>query len=42
LEYTNVDQIVVSEIEVLIQKSLEIQWDYKNIVKRKGALERLK
>jgi Domain of unknown function (DU1801) len=42
LEYTNVDQIIVSEIEVWIQKSLEIQWDYKNIVKRKGVLERLK
>lgn len=25
-----------------LQKSREIQWDYKNIVKRKGKLERLK
>lgn len=24
------------------QKSRQIQWDYKNIVKRKGRLERLK
>ena len=25
-----------------LQKAREIQWDYKNIVKRKGLLERLK
>ncbi len=25
-----------------LEKSREIQWDYKNIVKRKGKLERLK
>jgi len=25
-----------------LQKSRDIQWDYKNIVKRKGVLERLK
>jgi hypothetical protein len=25
-----------------LKKSKEIQWDYKNIVKRKGVLERLK
>lgn len=25
-----------------LKKSAEIQWDYKNIVKRKGRLERLK
>jgi hypothetical protein len=42
LEYTNVDQIQVDKIEGLLQKAVEIQWDYKNIVKRKGVLERLK
>jgi uncharacterized protein YdhG (YjbR/CyaY superfamily) len=42
LEYTNVDQIQTDEIESLLQKAVEIQWDYKNIVKRKGVLERLK
>jgi hypothetical protein len=25
-----------------LEKSEQIQWDYKNIVKRKGKLERLK
>jgi hypothetical protein len=25
-----------------LKKSIAIQWDYKNIVKRKGKLERLK
>ena len=28
--------------KVELQKAKEIQWDYKNIVKRKGILERLK
>jgi uncharacterized protein YdhG (YjbR/CyaY superfamily) len=42
LEFTNVDQIQTDEVEKLLQKAIEIQWDYKNIVKRKGVLERLK
>lgn len=25
-----------------LKKSREIQWDYKNLIKRKGKLERLK
>ena len=38
---------IVTEIETIhlkrwLKKSKEIQWDYKNIVKRKGKLERLK
>jgi hypothetical protein len=34
----------ISEIDLIrwLKKSREIQWDYKNIVKRKGKLERLK
>jgi hypothetical protein len=34
----------VDEIAIIrwLQKSRTIQWDYKNIVKRKGKLERLK
>jgi hypothetical protein len=42
LEYTDVDQIKIDLVEELLQKAIEIQWDYKNIVKRKGVLERLK
>src|SRR5262245_42161452 len=40
--YTSVDQIVAKDLKRWLKKSIEIQWDYKNIVKRKGKLERLK
>lgn len=39
--YTSVDQISIEDLKRWLQKSKEIQWDYKNIVKRKGVLERL-
>ncbi len=40
--YTSVDQIVAKDLKRWLEKSIEIQWDYKNIVKRKGKLVRLK
>lgn len=40
--YTHVDQIIEKDMIRWIQKSRDIQWDYKNIVKRKGQLLRLK
>lgn len=40
--YTSVDQININDLKRWLKKSKEIQWDYKNIVKRKGQLERLK
>jgi hypothetical protein len=40
--YTSADQIVVADLERWLAKARDIQWDYKNIVKRKGQLERLK
>lgn len=40
--YTNVDQINEQDLKRWLEKSPEIQWDYKNIVKRKGELLRLK
>ncbi|MFW0738745.1 DUF1801 domain-containing protein [Flavobacterium sp. T12S277] len=40
--YTSVDQINPSDLKRWLKKAREIQWDYKNIVKRKGVLERLK
>lgn len=40
--YTSVDQIKLSEIKQWLEKARNIQWDYRNIVKRKGRLERLK
>ncbi len=40
--YNSADEIKTTDIKRWIEKSIEIQWDYKNIVKRKGKLERLK
>lgn len=42
MRYTSVDQVNVSDLKRWLQKGRDIQWDYKNIVKRKGVLERLK
>ena len=41
ITYTAVQQINQSDLNRWLQKSKDIQWDYKNIVKRKGVLERL-
>jgi hypothetical protein len=40
--YTSVEQINTKELKRWLKKAKEIQWDYKNLVKRKGVLERLK
>lgn len=40
--YNSVNEINTKDLENWLQKAKEIQWDYKNIVKRKGILERLK
>jgi uncharacterized protein YdhG (YjbR/CyaY superfamily) len=40
--YNTVEQINTKDLKRWLKKSREIQWDYKNIVKRKGRLERLK
>ena len=40
--YTSKDQVDLTELKRWLKKSRDIQWDYKNIVKRKGKLERLK
>lgn len=40
--YNSVDEINTGDLKRWLEKSREIQWDYKNIVKRKGVLERLK
>ncbi len=39
--YTHINQIDRSQLAKWLGKSRTIQWDYKNIVKRKGKLERL-
>ena len=40
--YTSVEQVNVKDLKRWLAKSRDIQWDYKNIIKRKGRLERLK
>ncbi len=40
--YNSVEEINENDFKIWLQKSREIQWDYKNIVKRKGELLRLK
>lgn len=40
--YTTKEQVNVSDLKRWLKKAEEIQWDYKNIVKRKGKLERLR
>lgn len=40
--YTSVDQINIKDLKSWLNKSRYIQWDYKNIYKKKGVLDRLK
>lgn len=40
--YTDVVEINETDLKRWLKKAEKIQWDYKNIVKRKGKLERLK
>jgi hypothetical protein len=40
--YTSVKEINKIDLQRWLGKSISIQWDYKNLIKRKGRLERLK
>lgn len=40
--YNDSAEIKVADLRRWLKKSAEIQWDYKNLVRRKGRLERLK
>ena len=40
--YNSVTEVNTNEVIRWLKKSREIQWDYKNLIKRKGKLERLK
>ena len=42
VRYTSADQINKKDLKRWLAKSKKIQWDYKNIVKRKGVLKRLR
>ncbi|MCY1552726.1 hypothetical protein D9M68_891420 [compost metagenome] len=42
MRYTDVTQINTDDLKRWLEKARDIQWDYKNLIKRKGKLERLK
>ncbi|HMO63203.1 MAG TPA: DUF1801 domain-containing protein [Ferruginibacter sp.] len=39
--YNSTDEINTKDLKRWLKKSRTIQWDYKNLIKRKGRLERL-
>lgn len=41
VRYTDVTQIKKGDLKRWLKKAKEIQWDYKNIVKRKGVLKKI-
>ncbi len=40
--FNEISEIRKEDVHRWLRKAQEIQWDYKNLVKRKGKLERLK
>ena len=40
--YTSAEQVDAELLRKWLEESRAVQWDYKNIVRRKGKLERLK
>ncbi len=42
IRFTSADQIDSRDLDRWLEKARTIQWDYKNLIKRKGVLERLK
>lgn len=40
--YTHISQVDLVSLQRWLQKAREIQWDYKNIVKNKGKLSKLR
>jgi hypothetical protein len=42
IRYTTVEQVTTGELRRWLAEGRDVQWDYKNIVRRKGRLERLR
>ena len=38
--YTSVSEVIKNDLKRWLDKSKVIQWDYKNLIRRKGKLER--
>ncbi len=41
IHYTELKQVKITHLKRWLKKAKDIQWDYKNIVKRKGVLKRI-
>lgn len=41
IRYTDASQVKTKELKRWLKKAKAIQWDYKNIVKRKGILKKI-
>jgi hypothetical protein len=42
VRYTAADQVDTEKLQRWLTKARAIQWDYKNLIRRKGRLQRLK
>lgn len=42
VRYTAADQVDTEKLERWLAEARHVQWDYRNLVRRKGRLERLK
>jgi hypothetical protein len=42
VRFTAADQVHTLDLQRWLKKARDIQWDYKNIVRRKGKMDRLK
>ena len=40
--FTATDQVELQKLGRWLEEARDIQWDYKNLIRRKGRLERLK
>ena len=40
--YTSADQVDKQKLRLWLTKARDVQWDYKNLIRRKGRLERMK
>lgn len=40
--YTGDEQVDLADLERWLAKARDIQWDYRNLIRRRGQLERLK
>lgn len=41
IRFTHIDQIDTEKLAKWLSESRNVQWDYKNLIRRKGRLERL-